>query len=76
LTRGSTEVSKKNNKKVDKVLKLNHTYCMKDTIKIDKKFSYTYPRSAVTIDCVVFGLDNFDLKVLLIQGKLDPFSGK
>ena len=35
--------------------------------------SYEYPRAAVTVDCVVFGLDDAELKVLLIQRKLTPF---
>ena len=37
-----------------------------------------YPRPAVTVDCVVFGvdLDEHDLKVLLIQRDRDPFKGK
>jgi 8-oxo-dGTP diphosphatase len=35
--------------------------------------SYEYPRAALTVDCVVFGLDVSDLKVLLIQRKLPPF---
>lgn len=30
----------------------------------------------VTIDCVVFGLDNEDLKVLLIQRNIEPFKDK
>ena len=34
---------------------------------------YEYPRAALTVDCVVFGLDQTDLKVLLIQRKLEPF---
>ena len=34
---------------------------------------YPYPRPALTVDCVVFGLDQADLKVLLIQRKLEPF---
>ncbi|MGH7338085.1 MAG: NUDIX hydrolase [Myxococcota bacterium] len=33
---------------------------------------YTYPRAAVAVDCVVFGLDVDDLKVLLIQRRLEP----
>ena len=37
--------------------------------------SYEYPRPALTVDCVVFGLDDEDLKVLLIQRALDPFAG-
>ena len=36
-------------------------------------FSYEFARSALTVDCVVFGLDVSDLKVLLIQRKLEPF---
>ncbi len=36
-------------------------------------FSYEYPRAALAVDCVVFGLDETDLKVLLIQRKLAPF---
>jgi 8-oxo-dGTP diphosphatase len=48
---------------------------MNDTKK-DKTFSYPYPRPAVTVDCVVFGLDELELKVLLIQRKLEPFLGK
>jgi 8-oxo-dGTP diphosphatase len=39
-------------------------------------FSYEYPRSALTVDCVVFGLDDEDLKVLLIQRDLPPFEGR
>jgi 8-oxo-dGTP diphosphatase len=38
-------------------------------------FTYEYPRAALTVDCVVFGLDLSlsDLNVLLIQRKLEPF---
>jgi 8-oxo-dGTP diphosphatase len=36
-------------------------------------FSYEYPHPAVTVDCVVFGLDDEDLKVLLIQRGSAPF---
>jgi 8-oxo-dGTP diphosphatase len=36
---------------------------------------HKYPHPAVTVDCVVFGLDEGDLKVLLIQRDLEPFSG-
>ena len=39
-------------------------------------YTYEYPRPALTVDCVVFGLDEEDLKVLLIQRGLDPFKGK
>lgn len=36
-------------------------------------YTYDYARPALTVDCVVFGLDETDLKVLLIQRQLDPF---
>jgi 8-oxo-dGTP diphosphatase len=36
-------------------------------------FSYEYARPALAVDCVVFGLDESDIKVLLIQRKLVPF---
>ncbi|CCK80706.1 NUDIX hydrolase [Desulfobacula toluolica] len=39
-------------------------------------FVYKYARPALTADCVVFGLDNEDLKVLLIQRDLYPFAGE
>jgi 8-oxo-dGTP diphosphatase len=39
-------------------------------------FIYDYARPALTVDCVVFGLDNEDLKVLLIQRDLEPFAGQ
>ena len=39
-------------------------------------YSYEYPRAALTVDCVVFGLDDDDLKVLLIQRNLPPFEGR
>jgi 8-oxo-dGTP diphosphatase len=37
------------------------------------RHAYPFPRPAVTVDCVVFGLDVDDLKVLLIQRRLAPF---
>jgi 8-oxo-dGTP diphosphatase len=37
---------------------------------------YQYPRPALTVDAVVFGLDDEDLKVLLIRRDLEPFQGK
>lgn len=38
---------------------------------------YDHPRPALTVDCVVFGLDleEADLRVLLIQRALEPFRG-
>src|SRR5260221_3794800 len=40
------------------------------------QFTYQYPRAALTVDCVVFGYDEGELKVLLIERGLDPFKGK
>lgn len=39
-------------------------------------YSYEYPRGALTVDCVVFGVDDDELKVMLIQRGLPPFEGK
>jgi 8-oxo-dGTP diphosphatase len=39
-------------------------------------YTYEYPRAALTVDCVVFGFDEAELKVLLIQRGLEPFKGK
>ncbi len=41
-------------------------------------YTYEYPRPSVTVDCVVFGLDGLDqedLKVLLIERGREPFAG-
>jgi 8-oxo-dGTP diphosphatase len=38
--------------------------------------TYEYPRPALAVDAVVFGLDDGDLKVLLIRRDLEPFQGK
>jgi len=39
-------------------------------------YTYQYPHPALTVDGVVFGFDDADLKLLLIQRALDPFQGK
>jgi 8-oxo-dGTP diphosphatase len=39
-------------------------------------YTYEYPRAALTVDCVVFGFDEAELKVLLIRRGLAPFKGK
>jgi 8-oxo-dGTP diphosphatase len=38
--------------------------------------TYEYPRPALTVDAVVFGLDEEDLKVLLVRRDLEPFQGR
>ena len=40
-----------------------------------QKFVYDYPHPAVTADCVVFGFDGRDLKVLLIERGFEPCKG-
>lgn len=39
-------------------------------------FTYEFPRGVLTVDCVVFGLDDDELKVMLIQRDLAPFQGE
>ena len=39
------------------------------------KYTYKYPRPALTVDCVVFGYSAGNLKVLLIQRDNEPFAG-
>jgi 8-oxo-dGTP diphosphatase len=39
-------------------------------------FTYEYARPALTVDAVVFGLDDEDLKVLLIRRNLEPFKDR
>ena len=39
-------------------------------------YTYDYPRPALTVDCVVFGLDDDGLKVLLVQRDLPPFKDR
>ncbi|MFW5789533.1 MAG: NUDIX domain-containing protein, partial [Spirochaetota bacterium] len=40
-------------------------------------YEYKYPHPAVTVDCVVFGLDDTEgeLSVLLIERGEEPFEG-
>lgn len=39
-------------------------------------YTYEYPRPSLTVDCVVFGIDDENLKVLLIQRGAPPFEGR
>jgi 8-oxo-dGTP diphosphatase len=39
-------------------------------------YTYDYPRPSVTVDCVIFGLDEGELKVLLIERDQPPFKGR
>ncbi len=37
------------------------------------RYIYEYPHPAVTTDCVIFGYDEGELKVLLIERSIEPF---
>ena len=38
--------------------------------------STSYKKPSVTVDCVVFGLDEEDLKIILVERGLEPFKGR
>lgn len=39
-------------------------------------YTYEYPRPAVTVDCVIFGFDRGELKILLTKRAIEPYIGK
>lgn len=39
------------------------------------EYSYQYPHAALTADCVIFGFDSRELKILLIERGLEPYKG-
>lgn len=39
-------------------------------------YTYEYPRPAVTVDCVLFGFDKGEIKVLLTKRGIEPYLGK
>ncbi len=41
----------------------------------EKKYCYQYPHPAVTADCVIFGYDGEQLRVLLIERGAEPYKG-
>ncbi len=41
----------------------------------NKTYTYKYPHPAVTADCVIFGFDGSELKILLIERGLEPYKG-
>ena len=43
---------------------------------MSKGHTYEYPRAALTVDCVIFGLDDDGLKILLIRRAIEPFKGR
>ena len=40
-----------------------------------QKYTYDYPRPAVTVDCVIFGFDKGSLKILLTKRAIEPYVG-
>ncbi len=45
-------------------------------MKNNNKYQYEYPRPALASDCVIFGFDGGDLKVLLTEREKEPFKNK
>src|ERR1041385_7527817 len=45
-------------------------------IKDVYKLVASYPRVPITVDCVIFGFDNNELKVLLIRSDIEMYQGK
>lgn len=39
------------------------------------KYTYKYPRPAVTADCIIFGFDGSELKILLVERGVEPYLG-
>ena len=44
-------------------------------VAVKGQYTYEYPRPSVTTDCVIFGYDGKDIKVLLVQRGIEPFKG-
>jgi 8-oxo-dGTP diphosphatase len=59
-------------------------FCVKFTqLKKEQKYklknmsyTYQYPHPAVATDCVIFGFDGKELKILLIRRGIDPYKGQ
>lgn len=49
---------------------------MRKTNATKKMYKYEYPHPSVTADCVIFGFDGNNIKVLLIERGIEPFKGK
>src|SRR5882724_9379545 len=45
-------------------------------IKSAEKLVASYPRVPITVDCVIFGFDENELKILLIRSDLEKFEDK
>ncbi len=40
-----------------------------------EQYTYDHPHPAVATDCVVFGFDGYELKILLIERGIEPYKG-
>lgn len=40
-----------------------------------KRYTYDYPRPALTADCVIFGFNGSELKILLVERGVEPYKG-
>ena len=47
-----------------------------ELIKDHAKLVESYPKVPITVDCVIFGFEEDNLKVLLIRSDLETFKGK
>ena len=45
-------------------------------VEIMGGYWYKYPHAAITTDCVIFGFDGKNLKVLLVERGIEPFKGQ
>ncbi|WP_343558693.1 NUDIX domain-containing protein [Sphingobacterium sp.] len=45
-------------------------------VSTPKTYNYEYPRPAVTVDCVIFGFEKNQLKLLLTKRAIEPYLGK
>jgi 8-oxo-dGTP diphosphatase len=52
--------------------------CVKFTLRMKRntKYEYEFPRPALATDCVIFGFDGGELKLLLIERERQPFKNK
>src|SRR5438552_2695628 len=50
-----------------------HCWIGKPDLSENMSYTYQYPRPALTVDCILFGFDGGELKVLLIERTNEPF---
>lgn len=51
------------------------SFFIKKLKQMEGNFVYKYPHPAVTTDCVIFGFDGQQLKVLLVERGIEPYKG-